>query len=211
MILIFSNKEDSHPTNVIKHLTQWGVDVFRFNTECLLTDYRFNWHCDKDCVGFEIENIKTGLMLNAAQVTAVWDRRAWAPSALPFPNDKNIVNRFMKKEAYAFLSFLRHWMKDIYSIGDIVEDWPADSKMLQLTIARELGMAIPETCFSNYKNPVAQFASHHDTLLLKAISTCDVYDEKEDADWRPFQFSRIGEDSDGLVISDTPQVHLSSL
>lgn len=31
------------------------------------------------------------------------------------------------------------------------------------------------------------------------------YDEKEDADWRPVHFSRIGKDYDGLVISGTPQ------
>ena len=41
MVLIFTNKEDSHPNLVIEHLEKMGVPVFRFNTEALLTDYEF--------------------------------------------------------------------------------------------------------------------------------------------------------------------------
>ena len=41
MVLIFTNKEDVHPTPVIEHLQKHGVSIFRFNTEALLTDYRF--------------------------------------------------------------------------------------------------------------------------------------------------------------------------
>ena len=46
MILIITNKEDSHPTPVIQLLTARGISVFRLNTEALLTDYEFCWQND---------------------------------------------------------------------------------------------------------------------------------------------------------------------
>ena len=61
MVFIFTNKNDIHPTNVIKHLVSWGVPVFRLNTECLLTDYQFKWWCDENGCDFYIRNIKNNL------------------------------------------------------------------------------------------------------------------------------------------------------
>ena len=183
MILIFSNKEDIHPNNVIGYLRQWGVEVFRLNTECLLTDYRFCWWLDSDGIDFEIENVKNGLKLTGSQVTAVWDRRASAPSELPMPSSNDSVNDFMRREGYVFLSYLRHWMKDIYSIGDIEEDWPAESKMLQLTVARELGMAVPDTCFANYREPIVRLAERYETLSLKSFDGSSVLDGENDREY----------------------------
>ena len=197
MILIFTNKEDTHPTNVIKHLNQWNVPVFRLNTECLLTDYRFKWQCNDKCVDFEIENINTGLKLNGNQVTAIWDRRAWAPSELPIISENEDINKHLRKEGYAFLSFLRHWMKDVYSIGDIVEDWPADSKMLQLSVARELGMKIPDTCFANYKEPMVELANRYQSISLKPIGDSSVLDDQNDKEYI-FYSQKV--ESDDLII-----------
>ena len=83
MVLVFTNKADAHPTNVIKHLISWGVPVFRLNTECLLTDYEFSWWCNEDGCDFYIKNIKNGLELYGYDITAIWDRRPAEPKELP--------------------------------------------------------------------------------------------------------------------------------
>ena len=174
MILLYTNKEDSHPTHVIQHLKAWGVEVFRLNTECLLTDYAFSWQSDANGCDFHIRNIRNQLELSSRQVTAIWDRRPQIPRELPFPHEQEEINHHILEEAHGFLSFLRYWMRNIYSIGSIVEDRPADSKMLQTAVAHELGMRTPDTCISNRKAPLAQFASHYADVLLKPLSNSDI-------------------------------------
>lgn len=176
MILIFTNKEDSHPTNVIKHLVGWGVPVFRLNTECLLTDYEFSWWCsDTQPADFHIKNVKNGLELYGHEITAVWDRRPKIPHELPITHKERSVNKYNREEAHGFLSFLRYYIKDIYSIGSIAGDRPADSKMLQLSIARELGMRIPDTCFANYQLAFTPLLQRNQAISLKPIGNASVF------------------------------------
>lgn len=169
MILIFTNKADAHPTNVIKHLVSWGVPVFRLNTECLLSDYDFSWWCDERGCDFYIKSNKNGLELYGHQITAIWDRRPEEPKALPLKYTDRKINKFLREEASGFLRFLRFYIRDIYSIGSIVEDRPASSKMLQLSIAKKLGMKVPDTIFANTKNAFLPLLQKHENISLKPI------------------------------------------
>ncbi|MBO7572291.1 MAG: hypothetical protein J6T48_09090 [Bacteroidales bacterium] len=169
MILLYTNKEDTHPTNVIKYLNEWGVPVFRLNTECILTDYEFEWWCDDRGVDFHITNIKNNLELYGHQVTAIWDRRALVPTELPITSEHDEINRHNLDEARGFLAFLRYYTKDIFSIGSIVEDRPADSKMLQLRVARSLGMPTPDTSFANTREAILNFSRKYEYISLKSI------------------------------------------
>lgn len=176
MVFIFTNKEDSHPTNVIKYLVGWGVPVFRLNTECLLTDYEFRWWCnDREPADFYIRNIKNGLEVYGHEITAVWDRRPKPPYTLPIVHGERSVNKYNREEAHEFLSFLRYYMRNIFSIGDVVEDRPAGSKMMQLSIARELGMRIPDTCLANHKSAFEDLASRNAQLSLKSLEGSSIF------------------------------------
>lgn len=169
MILIFTNKMDAHPTHVIQYLNEWDVPVFRLNSESLLTDYRFTWWANTDDCDFYIRNIRNGLDIHGHQITYIWDRRPEIPSELPFKNDNEEINKFNLDEAHEFLGFLRYYLKDVPSIGSIVEDRPAASKMSQLSVARDLGMKIPNTCFANERQPIAALAQKSNELTLKPM------------------------------------------
>ena len=181
MIFIFSNKEDSHPTHVIQYLNAWGVPVFRMNTECLLTDYRFSWWANEQGCDFRIRNKKNGLEVFGHQITAIWERRPEIPNELSINSSCEEVNKHNLEEAHGFLSFIRYYLKDVYSIGGIVEDRYASSKMLQLSVAHSLGMSMPDTCFSNEKTPIVDLAKQYTDLSLKPISGSSVFinDEQE--------------------------------
>lgn len=183
MILLFTNKEDEHPTNVIKYLMAWKVPVFRFNTECLLTDYEFEWWCGDAEMDFRLKNLKNGIEIYGHDITAIWDRRPMKPETLPIESEFEGVNEHILEEAHSFLSFLRYYLKDIFSIGSIVQDRPSDSKMLQMAVARSVGMKLPRTIFSNRKRPVCDYFKDHSELLLKPLSTSDVYMEKENMEY----------------------------
>ena len=180
MVLVFTNKEDVHPTPVIGSLRKQGVPVFRFNTEALLTDYRFCWW-NNDCgCGFQLENNQNGCVINNENLTAVWDRRPETPKELPVESSEEI-NRYNRDEAYGFLRFLRYYLYRVPSIGSIACDGIAESKMLQLDIARSVGLKTPVTCFSNCKQDILEFASRYKYIALKVIESDSIYNVKENS------------------------------
>jgi glutathione synthase/RimK-type ligase-like ATP-grasp enzyme len=180
VILIITNKEDVHPTPVIEYLSEKQIPVFRLNTESLLSDYQFNWWCNDTETDFYIKNTKNGLELKGSEITAVWERRPELPKELPIDNIPEI-NEHNLKEARGFLSFLRYFLKDVYSIGSIVFDKVSASKMLQLKTAQDLGITIPATCFSNRKEDIVNFAKNHEYVILKSIENDNIWlnDEHE--------------------------------
>lgn len=179
MILIVTNKEDIHPTPVIEHLERMGVPFFRLNTESLLSDYDFGWSCDP-VKGDDlwIRNIHTGLEVYGHDINSVWERRPLIPTELRFTN-RNEVNAHNLKEAHGFLSFLLYYLGDRFSLGHHLYDRSSSSKMLQLKLARDLGMRIPDTCFSNNKACIEAFAKRYDTVCLKSIDNDNIWFEDE--------------------------------
>ena len=178
MILIFTNKEDVHPTPVIEILNKRGTPVFRFNTECLLTDYEFSWWNDSNCCDFIIKNVHSGLTIKGSEITSIWDRRPELPKELLIKSTEE-VNKLNLNEAAGVLSFLRYYLKDVFSIGSIVNDRYASSKMLQIKIAQQVDFKVPSSCFSNNKQDLIGFASKHPELILKAIDGCSHVYENE--------------------------------
>jgi len=174
MILIFSNKEDVHPTPVISWFVENQIPFFRFNTEALLTDYEFNWWCNEKGTDFYIKNIKNGFSVKGSDITAVWERRPNSPDKLSIEHTSKEINKHNIEEAIGFLSFLRFYLSDIFSIGSIIFDRVANSKMLQLKYAQELGMQIPVTCFSNKKSDIIEIAKAFDYVALKPIDSSSV-------------------------------------
>jgi glutathione synthase/RimK-type ligase-like ATP-grasp enzyme len=182
MILLITNKEDVHPTPVIKILQAENIPVFRFNTEALLTDYVFRWLCDSEKTDFWIKNIQNGLEIKGSNIISVWDRRPEHPSELLTQNTPEI-NQYNLKEALGFLRFLRYYIKDVYSIGSITNDRFAASKMLQLKIAKDIGFLIPDTCFSNQKKDILELASKYEYVTLKSIENNSLWNETENLEY----------------------------
>ena len=176
MILIITNKEDIHPTPVIEILNKRGTSVFRLNSECLLTDYEFSWWNNSEECDFIIENRHTGLTVKGSEITAVWDRRPEKPNEL-FISSSEEINKHNLEEALGFFSFLRYYIKDLFSIGSIVNDRYAASKMLQLNIALKVGFNIPSSCFSNRKNHIISFAKDFNKLIIKPIESSSIFSE----------------------------------
>ncbi len=182
MILIITNKEDAHPTPVIEILSKLDVPVFRLNTEALLTDYEFCWYTTKRGTDFNIKCLLNGLEVKGSEITAVWDRRPELPDKLPYESTPDI-NKHNKVEALGFLRFLRYYLKDIPSIGSIVYDRVASSKMLQLKIAQSVGLSIPDTCFSNRKADILRFSDSYENILMKPIESSSIWDDENDKEY----------------------------
>jgi glutathione synthase/RimK-type ligase-like ATP-grasp enzyme len=199
VILIITNKEDIHPTSVIEILQSNKIPVFRLNTEALLTDYEFCWYCNDDKVDFWMKNIQNNLEIQGSDISSVWDRRPQEPSELPIQSTPDI-DKHNLKEANGFLRFLRYYIKDIYSIGSIANDRIAASKMLQLKVAKEMGFAVPDTCFSNRKKDILTFAAKHEQIVLKPIDSDFIWDEENDLEYM-FYVHKVK----SVTIADVPE------
>jgi len=138
-----------------------------------MTDYQFAWLHTDGVSGFRITNIHTGMELQGADITSVWERRPELPAELPVDCEPQIKKHNLK-EALGFLRFLRHAIKDIWSIGSIANDRIASSKMLQLDTAHNVGFLTPDTCFSNRKEDILEFASRYENIVLKSIESDSV-------------------------------------
>lgn len=176
MILLFTNKFDVHPTPVIAKITESGGHVFRINTEDLITDYIFSWWTKDGKSDFWIKCLSNGFECKGSQVSAIWDRRPEKPLSLPISNTPQI-NEHILSESLEFLRFLRHYLRDIPSIGSILMDRSASSKMLQNRYAEECGMIVPDTCFSNRKDLILDNLANNQFLCIKGISGDFVYDD----------------------------------
>ena len=180
MILVMTNKEDAHPTPVIKLLAERGVPVFRLNTEALLTDYEFSWRVEDGDIDFRMRCMANGLEMRGSEVRAVWDRRPEEPKELPFPAGREQDrHRHNREEALGFLRFLRYYLKDVPSVGSVVGDRVAASKMLQARVASRVGFRQPDTCYTNREEELLRFAERRGTLVLKSISNSYTWDEDE--------------------------------
>lgn len=197
MILIFTNKGDTHPTPVIKLLHGMGVPVFRLNSEAILTDYHFCWHNDENECRFSITNIHSGLTLEGKNLTAVWDRRPEHPEEIPLHNTETI-NKFNLDEAKGFIRFFRGYISQVPSLGSIAYDNIASSKMLQFEVARRVGFNVPRTCFSNRKVDIVGFASQFEEVALKVIDSDGI--DLQDGTEKVFYTQKINSE----VLFDTP-------
>ncbi|MBR3440529.1 MAG: hypothetical protein IKH00_02570 [Bacteroidales bacterium] len=182
MVLIFTNKEDAHPNLVIDYLYEWGVPFFRLNTEELLAEYSFCWSADYNGCDFEIINRENGSMIRGSEITSLWDRRPEPPSILPIRNSE-IINNHIREEALEFLRYLRYYLDNIPSIGSIVYDRVASSKMLQYKVALDCGLSIPATVFSNRKNAFELLGGLYQDLCIKGIGGHGVWDARNMADY----------------------------
>ena len=182
MILIITNKEDVHPTPVIDILNKRNIPVFRLNTECLLTDYEFCWWNNSVMTRFCIINKQTGLSLDDKNLGRVWDRRLEMPKKLPFQGSE-AVNKHNLEEAAGFLKFLRSYILSNPSIGSILFDEYASSKMKQIAQAIFVGFKVPNTCFTNRQEDVLAMIGEHQELVLKPIASDGVMEDDKKAEY----------------------------
>jgi hypothetical protein len=184
MILIVTNKEDTHPTPVIEHLTKSGVPFFRFNTECLLTDYAIEWFCINNVIDFSITNTITITTILGSQIKSIWERRPEKPNKSNATDPT--ANKICLEEANAFLVDLQYSIKNVFSIGSAVYDSVAASKLLQFTIAKELGIKLPNTFYGNSKTEnLKQVFAQKESVAIKSISAqgIDIDEQNHSVFW----------------------------
>lgn len=159
-ILILTNSKDGpHTDAVMTELERRKVKVFRFDVDKITKK--------KACVHLSInhENWKFIVeldkkILRSNEIKSVWNRRPY--ENWEFDIKDRSQEEYARKELRSFLSSTWYSLdENIKWVNHPLIEERASRKMLQLKIAKELGMKIPTTLVTNDPEEVKSFYKQH--------------------------------------------------
>jgi len=169
-ILVLTNStDDEHTTSVIHQLQKLGANPFRMDTDRILKgESEIVFLADKSTLGFTIKN-ESG-ELNSLDVDAVWYRR---PNTYKVAVSDPIQKNFADREYRSFLDGLWYTLPNAFWLNDPHSLERARKKLLQLHIARQLGLTIPNTIVTNSPQDVRKFyQANNGRVIFKTIDQC---------------------------------------
>ncbi|NES99760.1 MAG: MvdD family ATP-grasp ribosomal peptide maturase [Sphaerospermopsis sp. SIO1G2] len=177
LIVTFSNDNESIPL-VIKEIEAQGEKAFRFDTDRYPTEVKVDIHYGET----EKVIITDGdNKLDLSEVSSVWYRRMRYGAKIPETMDKQFRTASVeecRRTVRGMIASLQAFHFDKMSNVDIT-----NHKQLQLQVAKQLGLDIPQTLTSNNPEAVRQFASEFPEhgIVTKMLSSFAIYgDNKEE-------------------------------
>lgn len=173
MILILTNKQDTHADEVIRYLSERDIRVFRLNTENILNKYDVSIEMSGDggWQGFLVD--ETGRRLDLCTVRVAWFRKPEFEFETSIPMDAASA-QFAASEARALIDTL-YALPHITWVNDPFVASRAKVKFQQLQLASEYGIAVPATLITNrLGNAKSFFDRHRKDIITKSIYTSNV-------------------------------------
>lgn len=152
MVLCLTHSRDEYTIDLVQQaLTARGVRSVRFDS-----DQVAHSQISVDLQSGAAFCEGPGFAFDTCEITAVWYRKRWAitpPVGLPDVYRRATLQAFSRVQM-ALLRTLpgRLWMNDFAADSAVQND-----KMGQLVVAREVGLAVPETLFSNDPTRIRAF------------------------------------------------------
>jgi len=176
-VLIITHSEDNDSIDrVAEAIRELGDEPVRFDTDLFPTEIQLaaRVHGDGDDL---VLRWKDGREADLLEVTAVWYRRFQAGGKLPADLDPQLrdasLNETRRTLVGLFASLDAFWVDPFETVKH------AMNKQLQLEIAREMGLAIPDTLTTNDPDAVRRFAAEHpDGIITKMLSSFAIYDDE---------------------------------
>ena len=166
-VLVITNQDDLHASNVISNLHDLGRPVFRLNTEEILTSYRFSMLQSKGRSAFKITEKETGRVLDLDSLGVVYFRR---PAEIEAPKGlDDQTGRIVESETKQFLTWLYIFLEEHWLFGSLHAMRRANSKPLQARVAVECGFDVPDTFWGNDSTVAAELLRSHGRIAIKSI------------------------------------------
>jgi len=164
-ILIITNRLDSHADHLVELLHERHAEVFRFNTEDLLSQHTVTWQPGGHGV---LSNSYHQVALD--EVTAVWYRK---PNDYTLPPDLMEFEKFLREELRAVVGGMYRTMSGVLWVNPIDTQRRASYKLLQLDTAMRVGLEIPATIVTNSPATAADFAEKHgrEGIAIKTVGS----------------------------------------
>ncbi|MDY8136437.1 grasp-with-spasm system ATP-grasp peptide maturase [Aquimarina sp. 2201CG5-10] len=163
MILIISIEQDESTIDIIRWLHHLGEKYILLNNNELIDNISIDINTS------DVYLTCSGIKINFKEIKSVWYRRGNfkidnASISGDFVSDK--INDFLKKENNELYEYLHYLLNEKYTINNY--NYKKVNKLIVLTMARDLGLDIPETLITNSKTEVETSLKKGD-LITKAI------------------------------------------
>lgn len=154
-VLVITHSQDSAsiPT-VMDMLRDAGETVFRLDTDQFPTDVQLDIYYRNGTEQIIITSEQGSFTLN--EVSAVWNRQLRVGEALPTTLDSQIRNVSLKESQRTILGMTASLR--CFQLDPLVNIYRAERKQLQLQVAQQLGLEIPQTLITNCPAAVKEFA-----------------------------------------------------
>ena len=155
MILCLTHSKDHYTIDIVQHaLQEAGYDVLRFNSDEFAIQYQLQYTLGGDTNETYLE--LNGKKIRAQEIEAVWYRKLWnlqVPQGLD-PAWRDVFTKEYQAYLNIFFNSLQHvpWINPMQADHTVGND-----KLLQLRLAREAGLQVPASVFTNQPQVIQSF------------------------------------------------------
>ncbi|WP_144290569.1 MvdC/MvdD family ATP grasp protein [Chitinilyticum litopenaei] len=164
MLLIVSDKFDSHADLVQKKLEGKGVDFFRFDLD--LDSLRGAFISFSDGVWRITQN---GRAVTSICFDSVWCRRPFMELNIEDRVDQSNDFKIWRNEWNRTLLGLYSSIRSLRWLNSLKNSYRGENKYYQMELARSIGFNIPPTLISNDKSTLIDFARKYDFVVFKVM------------------------------------------
>ena len=165
MILVVTNRRDHTADFGVVEMQRRGVPYFRFNTEDFPHATRTSLRFDSEGISGDLATTKGTLRLE--DIHSVWFRRPLMPTPA-----REIVEprarRFSCVESHEYIEGLWKTM-DCFWVSRPDRIRTAESKLLQLKVAQQLGFSIPKTLVTSDPDEAREFLAGTNKAVYKPL------------------------------------------
>lgn len=187
MILIITDKFDEHANVVVSKLIKLNQPFFRFNLDVSSlesTIIKF----DNDIWCLEQE----GKSVTNSDISSIWFRRAFVELLLEEKDNREPDFLMWKNEWNKILLGFYISLSNIPSLCPLRQSYAAENKFLQYTLAKEIGLKMPNFITANDKQSLVKFANLNENNVVLKLHHQDFY--KVDNSYKGLYVNRINAD-----------------
>jgi glutathione synthase/RimK-type ligase-like ATP-grasp enzyme len=155
MVLCITHSQDFYTIDIVQQaLQQAGMPSFRFNSDEFATGSKLNYALHN---GEGVNDLLiNGEKINTSQITGVWYRKLWK---MKLPDEMEAsYSDFIIKEYSTYQQLFFHQLQHVPWMNNMQQDHlVGNDKLMQLTHARQAGLIIPGTVFTNDANTITNF------------------------------------------------------
>lgn len=178
MILIVSSKRDNHITIVAAHLKELAKPFVRLNTDNFITNCVIS--IDPAAGSGSLSFHDSSRNLDISAVRAVWFRKPEPLNLSHFDLDQ-AGREYVEAECNEVLQGLWALLGDATWINNPLSTRPAHRKLLQLQVAKSVGLSTPRTLVTNDMNQAITFFEEVDwDVAVKSLGAITVATTDED-------------------------------
>jgi MvdD family ATP-grasp ribosomal peptide maturase len=175
-VLIITHSQDNQSIlRVMKGIESFGGKAFRFDTDRFPTSIKLDIYYKKNTQRCILSSDEESLDLN--EVSSVWYRRIAIGGKIPTTINTQLRHASVGESSATIQGMIASIQG--FHLDPIPHIRRADNKQLQLKVAREVGLEIPETLITNNPQAVREFSQQSPQgIVAKMLSSFAVYDEQ---------------------------------